>query len=66
MGFKNILATGYMSDKIEKYISESDNAKIIISREDSPLGTGGAIKNSESQINSDVHFVLNGDIRVKN
>ena len=54
-----------MSDKIEKYISESDNAKIIISR-DSLLGTGGAIKNSESQINFDVHFVLNGDIRVKN
>ena len=66
MGFKRIiLATGYMGDQIEKYISEIDNVEIIISREDFPLGTGGAIKNAESQINSDTFFVLNGDTRVQ-
>ena len=58
-----ILATGYMGDQIEKYISEIDNVEIIISREDFPLVLW--LLNAESQINSDTFFVLNGDTRVQ-
>tara|TARA_B100000674_G_C37049234_1_gene562145 strand:+ start:227 stop:451 length:225 start_codon:yes stop_codon:yes gene_type:complete len=55
IGFKkNYLATDYMRDQIEKYIFEIGNVKIITSREDNPFGIGGVIKNSDSQINSDI------------
>ena len=55
MGFKKKdLATDYMRDQIEKYIFEIGNVKIITSREDNPFGIGGVVKNSDSQINSDI------------
>lgn len=57
-----ILCTGYKSDVIEKYYkSKHFVAKIIISKEDRPLDTAGALKNAAAYIKSNPFFVLNGD-----
>ena len=62
-GFKRfILCTGYKADVIERYYSQRYNNLIIeFSREEKPLGTGGAIKNAENYIKSDQFLVANGD-----
>jgi len=59
---KFILCTGHLSEKIEKYYQNSPFSKFVIfSREPRPLGTGGAIKNSENHITTENFFVANGD-----
>ena len=62
-GFKRfILCTGYKADTIERYYSQRYNNLIIeFSREEKPLGTGGAIKNAENYIKSSPFLVANGD-----
>src|SRR6266571_4363262 len=57
-----ILGTGYMAEKIERYFGSGNKfaLRIRYSREDEPLGTGGALKLAESLI-SDPVLVLNGD-----
>ncbi len=62
-GFKRfILCTGYMSETIERYYTDQrDDLQIVISKEDKPLGTGGAIKNAEKNILSEHFIVANGD-----
>ncbi len=62
-GFKRfILCTGYKADVIERYYSQRYNNLIIeFSREEKPLGTGGAIKNAENYIESSPFLVVNGD-----
>lgn len=62
-GIKNIvLCTGYRSGVIEKYYrGKSGNLRISVSKESSPLGTAGAVKNAERKIESDPFIVLNGD-----
>ena len=61
-----ILGTGYMADKIEDYFGSGRKfaVRIRYSREDEPLGTGGALKMAESVI-SDPVLVLNGDSYVE-
>ena len=39
-----ILGTGYLSEQIEFYLQQRSDAEYLISREDAPLGTGGAIQ----------------------
>ncbi len=57
-----VLCTGYKADLIEDYYREHDFGMVIdFSREDEPLGTGGAVKNAQEVILSDPFFVLNGD-----
>ncbi|HOW35778.1 MAG TPA: sugar phosphate nucleotidyltransferase [Candidatus Omnitrophota bacterium] len=57
-----ILGTGYKSEQIESFCRDKkSNLSVIFSREDEPLGTGGAIKYAKALINSDVFFALNGD-----
>jgi NDP-sugar pyrophosphorylase family protein len=62
-GFKRvILCTGYMADQVEigfgqKYMGLS----LIYSRENRPLGTGGALSNAFHLISSDKIMVMNGD-----
>lgn len=57
-----ILGTGYMSEKIETYYKKKKTSlEIEVSKENTPLGTGGAIKNAETLIHSDPFMVLNGD-----
>jgi NDP-sugar pyrophosphorylase family protein len=61
-----ILGTGYMADKIEGYFDHGNKfgMRIRYSREDKPLGTGGALKLAEPLI-SDPVLVLNGDSYVE-
>ena len=42
-----ILATGHLSSNIEKYVGNEFHNSFKISKENKPLGTGGAIKNAE-------------------
>jgi len=62
-GFKRfILCTGYKADVIERYYKQKTNKLIIeFSREEKPLGTGGAIKNAENYIKSSPFLIANGD-----
>ena len=55
-----ILGTGFQSNQVEEYYRKKDKS-LIFSSEKSPLGTGGAIKNAQTLINSNPFFVLNGD-----
>jgi NDP-sugar pyrophosphorylase family protein len=61
-----ILGTGYMAEKIESYFGSGSKfaVRIRYSREDEPLGTGGALKLAEPLI-SDPVLVLNGDSYVE-
>src|SRR5437867_1890253 len=61
-----ILGTGYMAEKIESYFGSGNDLgmRISYSREDEPLGTGGALKLAEPLI-SDPVLVLNGDSYVE-
>ena len=57
-----ILSTGYLSDKIETYFgNQYKDIKIDYSFEDSPLGTGGAIKKALDLIKGNYFYVFNGD-----
>lgn len=66
-GFKNIiLSVGYLKDQIKDYAEKSGlekakHCKIYFSDEESPLGTGGAIKNAEKLVKSENFLVINGD-----
>lgn len=57
-----ILGTGYMAEKIEGYFGSGNKGArhLRYSREEQPLGTGGALKLAEPLI-SDPVLVLNGD-----
>src|SRR5690242_1010308 len=61
-----ILGTGYMAEKIENYFGSGNKfaMRIRYSRENEPLGTGGALKLAELLI-SDPVLVLNGDSYVE-
>ncbi len=62
-GFRRfILCTGYKGDVVRKYYETKDShALFLFSEEQESLGTGGAIKNAELHIQSDVFMVMNGD-----
>ncbi len=59
-----IICTGYKTEQIENYLKIKNNfgIKIIISKEKTPLGTGGAIKQATKYIKEKSFFVLNGDV----
>jgi NDP-sugar pyrophosphorylase family protein len=61
-----ILGTGYMAEKIEGYFGSGNKfaMRIRYSKENKPLGTGGALKLAEPFI-SDPVLVLNGDSYVE-
>ncbi len=61
-GRRVILATGYKADDVEThYQGRFKDMAIEFSRETEPLGTGGAVKNAWSKVQSEDFFVLNGD-----
>lgn len=62
-----ILATGHLSEEIEKdvgveYQSKFGKIDISISLEKEKLGSGGAVKLASSKISSDRAYIINGDI----
>src|SRR3990167_4090150 len=58
-----ILATGYLSEKIEEYFKDGKRfgVKIIYSKEDKPLGTAGPMKLAEKFLGEEF-IVLQGDL----
>jgi D-glycero-alpha-D-manno-heptose 1-phosphate guanylyltransferase len=59
---KAVLSAGYKQEKIIEYFKESFvGINIVYSKEDNPLGTGGAIKKALELIDDDNVFILNGD-----
>ncbi len=64
-GIKNfIICTGYKTDQIENYLKTKNNfgCKIKFSKENSPLGTGGALKKAGRIVKERSFFVMNGDV----
>ena len=63
---KVIIGTGYLADKIENVIGGSyKDLNIIYSREEKPLGTGGAVKLAGKKISTQYTLVINGDSYVE-
>lgn len=62
-GIKHIiLAIGYKGNIIQDYFGDNyKGVSITYSTEDTPLGTGGAIKKALSYCNNDSVFIINGD-----
>lgn len=62
-GFQRvILAVGYQRDLIRSHFGErSFNLDVAYAVEESPLGTGGALRNTLGLIQSDTAVVMNGD-----
>jgi D-glycero-alpha-D-manno-heptose 1-phosphate guanylyltransferase len=59
---KVVLAVGYKSDSIKNYFKNSyKDMEIIYSDEDTPLGTGGAIKKALQKCNANSILITNGD-----
>lgn len=58
-----ILCTGYKGHKVEEYFGEGVrfDLNITYSREQSPLGTGGAVRNALNHFKNERFLVLNGD-----
>lgn len=57
-----VLATGYKHEFIETYFgTHYREAEIIYSHEDTPLFTGGAIRQAADKLKSEHFIVLNGD-----
>jgi D-glycero-alpha-D-manno-heptose 1-phosphate guanylyltransferase len=61
-----ILGTGYMADQVQAFFrcGGEFGLRVCYSREDKPLGTGGALKMAEPRL-SDPVVVLNGDSYVE-
>lgn len=62
-GFKNVvMCTGYLGDQVEKaFGGHYENLSLYYSREQSPLGTGGAVRFALPLLESDNILVINGD-----
>ena len=61
-GKRFILCVGHGKDEIEAYFKNKyQDREIIFSREEAPLGTGGAIKQGSSHVKTDLFLAMNGD-----
>lgn len=57
-----VLCTGYMGELVEQAFGERyRDAELVYSREEAPLGTGGALRLALPKLGSDPALVLNGD-----
>jgi len=61
-GRRFILCVGHGSEEVEAYFrNKYRDREIVFSREESPLGTGGAIKQGSSHVKTDQFLAMNGD-----
>ncbi len=59
---KIIISVGYQTETIQSHINSlNSKVEIVYSKEDSPLGTGGALKKALSLCSNEQVLVLNGD-----
>lgn len=59
---KCVLCTGHMADQVQAAFGEDfQGMELLYSREDSPLGTGGALRQALPGLTGDRVLVLNGD-----
>ncbi len=57
-----VICTGYKQEMIENYLdAKKTGIKLRFSVEETPLGTGGAIKKAAEIIQAESFFVINGD-----
>ncbi len=57
-----VFCSGYMSNKIQECFGDSyGSLGLLYSKEDQPLGTGGAIRLATPYFRSDAVLVMNGD-----
>lgn len=56
-----VVNTHYLADQIEKHLENYKEMKIIISREEKLLETGGGIKHALHHFKGEPFYVLNGD-----
>lgn len=57
-----VLCTGYMGDMIRKEFGVGYRGMdLVYSAEDSPLGTGGALRNAVGLLSGDMLLIMNGD-----
>jgi NDP-sugar pyrophosphorylase family protein len=61
-GRRFILCVGHGSDEVEAYFKNKyADREIVFSKEEAPLGTGGAIKQGSLQVKTDSFLAMNGD-----
>ena len=61
-GKRFILCAGHGSEAVEAHFKDKyQDREIIISKEESPLGTGGAIKQGARHVKTDHFLAMNGD-----
>ena len=62
-GFQRfVLCAGFQSQAVQEYVrNKKSSYQFEVSREEKPLGTGGAIKNAEAFVRSPRFLALNGD-----
>jgi D-glycero-alpha-D-manno-heptose 1-phosphate guanylyltransferase len=61
-GRRFILCVGHGSDEVEAYFKNKyQDREIIFSKEETPLGTGGAIKQGSLHVKTDNFLAMNGD-----
>ena len=59
---KAVLCTGYMGDMIRNGLGDRyRDMELVYSVENTPLGTGGALRNASGLVSGDMLLVLNGD-----
>lgn len=59
---RTILCTGYLAEYVqEEYGKSYKGIEIMYSREETPLGTGGAIRHAISKLSASEYLILNGD-----
>ncbi len=61
-GMRFILCVGHGSNEVETHFKKKCRGReIIFSRESTPLGTGGAIKQGSALVKTDTFLAMNGD-----
>jgi len=59
---KAVICTGYMSETVDAVVKKYDGPiSVVCSLEEVPLGTGGAIKNALTLVETDYFMLMNGD-----
>ena len=61
-GQRFILCVGHGGQEVEAYFKDKfQDREIVFSREETPLGTGGAIKQASALVKTDFFLAMNGD-----